>query len=71
MAEARGRAAWAHTSSIMALVANVNRDPKKTRAFRPSDFNPYAERSPRGTPLTAGNIGLLRSLVPKKEAGSE
>jgi len=42
MAEARGRADWARTASLMALVANTNRDPKKTRPFRPSDFDPYA-----------------------------
>ena len=41
MAEARGRAAWEQTSSILALVANVNRDPKKSRAFKPQDFSPY------------------------------
>jgi hypothetical protein len=33
MAEARGRESWAHTSAILALIANVNRDPKKTRPF--------------------------------------
>jgi len=42
MAEARGRDEWARTSALMALIANVNRDPKRTRAFRPSDFDPYA-----------------------------
>jgi len=42
MAEARARADWARTASLMALVANTNRDPKKTRPFRPSDFDPYA-----------------------------
>ena len=45
MAEARGRADWARTASLMALVANTNRDPKKTRPFRPSDFDPYASGS--------------------------
>ena len=25
----------------MALIANVNRDPKKGRAAKPKDFNPY------------------------------
>jgi hypothetical protein len=25
----------------MALIANVNRDPKKSKAFKPTDFNPY------------------------------
>jgi len=41
MAEAKGRADWGRTSATMALTANVNRDPKKTRAFKPADFNPY------------------------------
>jgi hypothetical protein len=27
MAEARAREAWAHTSAVLALIANVNRDP--------------------------------------------
>ena len=63
MAESRARERWAHTSSVMALIANVNRDPKKGRAFRPDDFNPYAPRQPAGIPLTADNIGLLKGLV--------
>ena len=28
----------------MALLANINRDPKKGRAFSPSDFNPFIEK---------------------------
>ena len=45
MAESRSQDNWAHTSAILALVANVNRDPKKSRAFKPSDFNPHAKTS--------------------------
>ncbi len=63
MAEARGRERWAHTSSVMALIANVNRDPKKGRAFRPADFDPHAPRRSSGIPITPGNIGLLKGLV--------
>ena len=40
MAEARIKDAWSRTSSLMALLANVNRDPKKHRPFKPSDFAP-------------------------------
>lgn len=29
----------------MALIANAHRDPKKTRAFKPSDFDPFARRT--------------------------
>jgi len=41
MAEGRCREHWNHTSAILAMLANVNRDPKKSRAFKPDDFNPY------------------------------
>ena len=44
MAEARTQDAWARASALMALIANCHRDPKKTKAFRPRDFDPYAER---------------------------
>jgi hypothetical protein len=61
MAEARCRERWAHTSSVLALMANLNRDPKKTRAFRPSDFAPYA--APIGAARPADkppDLGLLK-----------
>jgi hypothetical protein len=44
MAEASGRDAWSHTSVVLAMIANVNRDPKRTRAFRPADFDPYSQK---------------------------
>ncbi len=48
LAEGSGRVRWAHTSAIMALIANVNRDPKKIRrAFKPEQFNPYAANDRR------------------------
>jgi hypothetical protein len=63
MAEGRGRDEWGRMSSLLALIANVNRDPKKTRAFRPADFNPYeARKSGGGVPLTKENFGLLKQV---------
>ena len=47
MAEARSRDNWAHTSAVLALIANVNRDPKKSRPFKPADFDPYSARDRR------------------------
>jgi hypothetical protein len=35
MAEARMRDEWSRMSALMALIANLHRDPKKTRAFKP------------------------------------
>ena len=67
MAEGRGRAEWSRMSSLMALVANVNRDPKKHRAFRPRDFNPYERRRTEGIPLTAANMHLLKNAFVKEQ----
>jgi len=65
MAEARGRAEWSRMSSLMALVANVNRDPRRSRVFRPRDFNPYEARRTGGIPITAANIDLLKQVFVK------
>jgi len=45
MAEGLGRERWAHTSIICSLIANANRDPKKHRAFKPSDFDPFCQKA--------------------------
>ena len=63
MAEARRKDAWDRTSTVLALIANVNRDPKKTRAFRPKDFNPYERHGKAGMPITKGNIEALKVFV--------
>ena len=67
MADAKGREAWAHTSVLLALIANVNRDPKKHRAFRPDDFNPYASRRGGRVRITTENIGLLKDAFIKRK----
>ena len=64
MAEARGRAAWEQTSSILALVANVNRDPKKSRAFKPQDFSPY--RAVKPPQAKTSDLTMLRELFAGK-----
>ena len=63
MAEGRGRDEWGRMSSLLALIANVNRDPRRTRAFRSNDFNPYeAQPSGGGIPLNKANIRLLKQV---------
>jgi hypothetical protein len=44
MAEAKSQQRWAHTSALLAMLANVHRDPKKSRLFKPADFNPHLRR---------------------------
>jgi len=62
MAEGHGRDAWGRMSVLCALIGNANRDPKKGRAFKPSDFDPYDKEHAGGgevievTPETIGTL---------------
>ena len=62
MAQARAKEKWQHTSSILSLIANANRDPKKTRPFKPSDFNPFESGSSLKDAIAVdkSNIHILR-----------
>lgn len=64
MARARAEDNWAHTSTVLAMLANVHRDPKKIRAFTPDDFNPLVRKKSggRSIPITADNIEILKKL---------
>ena len=55
MAEGVNQDQWNHTSALLAMLANVNRDPKKGRAFKPADFHP----------LASGQIGRSQSPLPR------
>ena len=51
MAEGRSRQAWEHTSTLLAMLANVNRNPKKrSKPFSPAEFNPFPQRGRRKAP---------------------
>jgi len=39
--EFRDRMEWNRVSALMALLCNINSDPKKGKTFCPADFNPY------------------------------
>jgi hypothetical protein len=64
MAEARSRDAWAHTSTLLALLANVHRDPKRTAAFKPADFDPHHQRQ---RPAAKVNIDVLKTVFVDRE----
>jgi len=46
MAESSSRDRWNHTASLMALISNCHRDPKRSRAARPKDFHPHTQSKP-------------------------
>ncbi|MCB9838201.1 MAG: hypothetical protein H6813_02585 [Phycisphaeraceae bacterium] len=66
MAEARQRSEWGRTSTLLALIANAHRDAKKTRAFKPSDFDPFARRERTTTNDMAG----LRAVFMGRTTGT-
>jgi len=68
MAEARGRDDWAHTSAILALIANVNRDPKKTRPYKPTDFDPYS-KDKRDEAIEVTDMAVLKDAFLPASAG--
>lgn len=56
MAEGKRRETWEHTSTVLALIANVN---SRDRRFKPSDFNPYY-REPE--PVTLDDWDILKKI---------
>lgn len=66
MSEGHGRDAWARASHLLALIANVNRDPKKHRPFKPSQFSPYPDES-RPRVATKSDLQALKQQLGIKE----
>ena len=74
MADAASRDRWNHTASLLALITNCHRDPKKARAARPKDFHPHAkghrcrhERKPRVGVDVLKQVFVDRGWRPKTE----
>lgn len=45
MDEAHSTATWNHTASLMALIANLKRDPEKTPPYSPEFFHPLKHQA--------------------------
>lgn len=67
MSEGAQQERWSRTSAEMALLANTVRDPKKTKPFTPSDFDPFAKERETGEKrkLTAASILELKPHLKK------
>ena len=71
MAEARACSEWAHTSAVLAMLANAHRDPKKTRVFAPSDFNPLEARKRKRVLGRRKDLSILKTVfVDRAEPGA-
>lgn len=71
MAEARERSEWARISTLLALIANAHRDSKKTRAFKPSDFDPFARRQSNTTNDMAGLRAVFQGRTAERTENKE
>ena len=60
MAEGHGRDEWGRTALLCALVANAHRDPKKGRAFKVADFDPFGREPGEVIEVNRENIGTLK-----------
>ena len=67
MAEGRRRELWDHTASLLALLYNVNRDPRRSRAMRPEDFHPL--RRPSKTETVKADVTALKIFVRENHHG--
>jgi len=64
--EIRDRMEWNRTAALMALLCNINSDPKKGKTFRPADFNPYLAKRQKRSNVIEVNDDESRRLF--KEA---
>ena len=60
MAEGKAKDTWQHTSTILAMLANCHRDPKKGKPFKPADFDPFAQHKTDVIEIDETNIHELR-----------
>lgn len=70
MSESRCRQQWQHTSSLMALLVNINSDPKKGRTAKPSEFNPYEQAKAGAKPTMRMSIAGLKGMFVKQPRNS-
>ena len=68
MAEGRNRRLWDHSATIAAAALSAFR----AKMIDPARLHPYEHggRRSKGIPLTAGNIGLLKTVFVKNVDGS-
>ena len=66
MLEARRREEWDHTSTVLAMLANVNRDPKRRpTAFTPAEFHPMSVK-PTHADLPKIGVRELKQVLSAK-----
>ncbi len=61
MTDARRNDQWSHTAAVMALTANVHRNPKKrSQPYTPAEFHPLVEQ--KKTPTKKAGLKALKDV---------
>gem|GEM_PF-2823502 len=63
LAEGGDRARWRVASTMMSLLVNINRDPKKGNPAKPSDFTPYSDDDGQPEPGPESDIKDLKQAI--------
>lgn len=61
MVDARGRFEWNQTSTLIAVVINLMRDPKK-KAVTPKMFNPFLNKKQEKEPVAQVPVSVLKDV---------
>lgn len=69
MAEATSTDRWNHTAALLALLANVHRDPRRRRPFTPADFHPTPHRTDPPPPLA--DLSVLKTVFVERRLPPE
>lgn len=68
MAEARARDQWLHTSTVLSMLGNCHRDPKRRpKPFTPTDFNPYEQKARAAAKTEVPFVALKWLIFPGAE----
>ena len=67
MAEGRIEESWTHTAEILAMLYNANRDPKRSRPMRASEFNPCVLAKRKRQVLRKGDLAILKDVFVKEK----
>ena len=67
MAESKMKTSWIQTSGIMAILVNINKDPKKGQSLPLDYFSPFKEKADRVQQSKMGFAALKEMCVKKKK----
>lgn len=64
MADGKRKEAWNHTAQLLALQANINRDPNKTSPITPQQIHPYyASQAAPAAGMEMGSWSELKGML--------